>query len=54
MTDYITLVKLLGQIPMENLIIIGVFMLLLVIAWRLPNIINAVTEYRKINKGLEK
>ncbi len=50
MEDYITLVKLLGQIPMENLIIIGVFTLLLVIAWRLPSIINAVTEYKRANK----
>lgn len=38
----------LGELPMGNLLIVGIFSLLIVFVWRLPNILS---EWRKFKQG---
>lgn len=39
----------LGELPMSNLLILGVFALLIVFVWRLPNILS---EWRKFKDNV--
>lgn len=36
----------LGELPMINLIILGIFALLIVLVWRLPDIISEVRKFK--------
>lgn len=36
----------LGGLPMANLIILGIFVLLIVLVWRLPDILGEVRKFK--------
>lgn len=42
-----------GELSMQNLVLIGIFIILCLIVWQMSNILNAIANLRKTNHEIK-
>lgn len=53
MSDFITLLEILKELTMVQIMTIGMIACVLIVLWQSPNIINAINNWRKTSKELQ-